>query len=170
MLAQIGDLLRASLDSEVTAEVTLSQELALTEGYLAIEQTRLGERLKIDIVVPLETRDALVPSMLLQPLVENAVRYGVASLIEGGRISIKSALDAGRLRIVIKNSGRRGQREQKKNGNGIGLGNTADRLKTLYGSDFEFSLVRPEAGGCEVVLELPLRRSRKLQEAVPCAF
>ena len=102
--------------------------------------------------------------------VENAVRYGVASLIEGGRISIKSALDAGRLRIVIKNSGRRGQREQKKNGNGIGLGNTADRLKTLYGSDFEFSLVRPEAGGCEVVLELPLRRSRKLQEAVPCAF
>ena len=102
--------------------------------------------------------------------VENAVRYGVASLIEGGKISIKSALDAGRLRIVIKNSGRRGQREQKKNRNGIGLGNTADRLKSLYGSDFEFSLLRPEAGGCEVVLELPLRRSRKLQEAVPCAF
>ena len=95
MLAQIGDLLRASLDSEVTAEVTLSQELALTEGYLAIEQTRLGERLKIDMVVPLETRDALVPSMLLQPLVENAVRYGVAPLIEGGRIAIKSALHAG---------------------------------------------------------------------------
>ncbi len=170
MLAQIGDLLRASLDSEVTAEVTLSQELALTEGYLAIEQTRLGERLKIDVVVPLETLDALVPSMLLQPLVENAVRYGVAPLIEGGWIAIKCALDADRLRIVIGNSGRRGQGEQKKNGNGIGLGNTADRLKTLYGTDFEFSLVRPEAGGCEVVLELPLRRARSLQEAVPCAF
>src|SRR6202007_769209 len=76
MLAQIGDLLRTSLDSEVTAEVALSQELAFTEGYLAIEQTRLGERLSIDIAVPLETRDALVPHMLLQPLVENAVRYG----------------------------------------------------------------------------------------------
>jgi two-component system LytT family sensor kinase len=170
MLAQIGDLLRISLDSEVTAEVALSQELALTEGYLAIEQTRLGERLRIDMAVPLETRDALVPSMLLQPLVENAVRYGVAPLVEGGWIAIKSALDADRLRIVIGNSGRRGEGEQKRNGNGIGLGNTAERLKTLYGTNFEFSLGWPEAGGCEVVLELPLRRARTLQEESPCAF
>ncbi len=168
MLAQIGDLLRTSLDSEVTAEVTLSQELAFTEGYLAIEQTRLGERLRIDMAVPLETRDALVPSMLLQPLVENAVRYGVAPLVEGGRIGIKSALHADRLRIVIGNSGRRGEGEQRKNG--IGLGNTAERLKTLYGTDFEFSLGWPETGGCEVVLELPLRWARSLQEASPCAL
>ena len=170
MLAQIGDLLRTSLDSEVTAEVTLSQELAFTEGYLAIEQTRLGDRLRIDMAVPFETRDALVPSMLLQPLVENAVRYGVAPLIEGGWIAIKSALDADRLRIVIGNSGRRGEGEQKKNGNGIGLGNTAERLKTLYGTNFEFSLGWPEAGGCEVVLEMPLRRALDLQEVSPCAL
>ena len=170
MLAQIGDLLRTSLDSEVTAEVTLSQELAFTEGYLAIEQTRLGERLKIDMAVPLETRNVLVPSMLLQPLVENAIRYGVAPLIEGGWIAIKSALNAGRLRIVIGNSGHRGGGEQKKNGNGIGLGNTAERLKTLYGPDFEFTLVWPRAGGCEVVLELPLRRPRELREASLCVL
>ena len=170
MLAQIGDLLRTSLDSEVTAEVTLSQELAFTEGYLAIEQTRLGERLKIDMAVSMETRDALVPNMLLQPLVENAVRYGVAPLVEGGRIAIKSVLHADRLRIVIENSGRRGEGEQKKNGNGIGLGNTAERLKTLYGTNFEFSLGWPEGGGCEVVLELPLRRALNLQEASPCAL
>jgi two-component system, LytTR family, sensor kinase len=168
MLAQIGDLLRTSLDSEVTAEVTLSQELAFTEGYLAIEQTRLGKRLRIDIAVPLETRDALVPNMLLQPLVENAVRYGVAPLIEGGWIAIKSALHADRLRIVVGNSGREG--EQKKNGNGIGLVNTAERLKTLYGANFKFSLRWPEAGGCEVVLELPLRRTRSLLEASACAL
>jgi len=170
MLAQIGDLLRTSLDSEVTAEVTLSQELAFTEGYLAIEQTRLGDRLKIDMAVPLETRDALVPSMLLQPLVENAVRYGVAPLVEGGRVAIESALHANRLRIVIGNSGSRGEGEQEKHGNGIGLGNTAERLKTLYGTNFEFSLGWPEAGGCEVVLELPLRRARNLQEASPCGL
>jgi two-component sensor histidine kinase len=170
MLAQIGDLLRTSLDSEVTAEVALSQELAFTEGYLAIEQTRLGERLQIDMAVPLETRDALVPNMLLQPLVENAVRYGVASLVEGGRIAIKSAVHADRLRIVIVNSGRRGEGEQNKNGNGIGLGNTEERLKTLYGTDFVFSLGWPEAGGCEVVLELPLRRVRNLQEASLCGL
>jgi hypothetical protein len=164
MLAQIGDLLRTSLDSEVTAEVTLSQELAFTEGYLAIEQTRLGKRLKIDLSVPMDTRDALVPSMLLQPLIENGVRYGVAPLIEGGRIAIRSAVHDNRLRIVVENSGRRDEGEQKKNGNGIGLGNTAERLKTLYGTDFEFSLAWPEAGGCEVVLELPLRRAMSLQE------
>src|SRR5580658_6388416 len=168
MLAQIGDLLRTSLDSEVTAEVTLSQELAFTEGYLAIEQTRLGERLRIDIAVPLETRDALVPNMLLQPLIENAVRYGVAPLIEGGWIAINSTLHDDRLRIVIGNSGRRGEGEQKKNGSGIGLGNTAERLRTLYGTDCKFSLAWPEAGGCEVVLELPLRRARTLQEASLC--
>lgn len=170
MLAQIGDLLRTSLDSEVAAEVTLSQELAFTEGYLAIEQTRLGKRLSVDITVPLEARNALVPSMLLQPLVENAVRYGVAPWIEGGRIAIRSVVDAGRLRIVIANSGRRGEGGQKKNGNGIGLGNTAERLKTLYGADFEFSLGWPEAGGCEVVLELPLRKTETLPEASPCAL
>src|SRR5271170_5033827 len=151
MLAQIGDLLRSSLDSEVTAEVALGQELVFTEGYLAIEQTRLGDRLKFDIVIPMETRDALVPSMLLQPLVENAVRYGVAPLIEGGWITINSALHDNRLRIVVVNSGRRGEGEQTKNGNGIGLGNTAARLKSMYGTDYEFSLGWPEAGGCEVV-------------------
>jgi two-component system, LytTR family, sensor kinase len=170
MLAQIGDLLRTSLDSEVTAEVALAQELVFTEGYLAIEQTRLGDRLKFDMEIASETRDALVPSMLLQPLVENAVRYGVAPLIEGGWITIYSALHANRLRIVVVNSGRRGEGEQKKNGNGIGLGNTAERLKSMYGTNFEFSLGWPETGGCEVVLELPLRLASNLQEASPCAF
>jgi two-component system, LytTR family, sensor kinase len=170
MLAQIGDLLRTSLDFEVAAEVMLSQELAFTEGYLAIEQTRLGERLRIDMRVPWETRDALVPNMLLQPLVENAVRYGVAPLVEGGWIAIKSALHAERLRIVIGNSGPRGEGEQKKYGNGIGLKNTTERLKTLYGADFEFSLAWPEAGGCEVVLELPLRRACSLEEISPCVL
>jgi two-component system, LytTR family, sensor kinase len=170
MLAQIGDLLRTSLDSEVTAEVTLAQELAFTEGYLAIEQTRLGDRLKIDLFVPWDARDALVPNMLLQPLVENAVRYGVAPLIDGGSIAIRGALHDDRLRIVIRNSGQPGEGDQKRYGNGIGLGHTVERLKTLYGEDFQFSLAWPEAGGCEVSLELPLRRARNLQEALPCAL
>jgi LytS/YehU family sensor histidine kinase len=108
--------------------------------------------------------------MLLQPLVENAVRYGVAPLVEGGWIAIKSAQHADRLRIVIVNSGRRGEGQQGRNGNGIGLGNTEERLRTLYGSDFVFSLAWPEAGGCEVVLELPLRRDLNLQEASLCGL
>src|SRR5580698_4045867 len=147
MLAQIGDLLRTSLDSEVTLEVALAQELVFTEGYLAIEQTRLGNRLKFDLVIPMETRDALVPSMLLQPLVENAVRYGVAPLVEGGWIRIKCTLHSDWLRIVIGNSGPRSDGGQKRIGNGIGLGNTAERLETLYGENFEFSLEWPDEGG-----------------------
>jgi hypothetical protein len=87
MLAQIGELLRTSLDSEVTPEVALFQEMAFTEQYLAIEQTRLGERLRVDLAVAAETLDALVPSMLLQPLVENAVRHGVVPLVAGGQSS-----------------------------------------------------------------------------------
>jgi two-component system, LytTR family, sensor kinase len=144
--------------------------LVFTEGYLAIEQTRLGDRLRFDMVIPMETRNALVPSMLLQPLVENAVRHGVAPLIEGGWIAIKSALHANRLRISVVNSGCRGEGEKKKHGMGIGLGNTAERLKSLYGTDFEFSLRWPEAGGCEVMLELPLRRAANLPEASTCEF
>jgi len=167
MLAQIGELLRSTLENEVVPEVALSQEIAFTERYLAIEQTRLGERLHVDLAIPHETLDALVPSMLLQPLVENAVRHGVAQLVEGGTITIESGLHVGRLRVVIRNSGRRGV--PKENGNGIGLSNTIERLETLYGADHNFSLEWPEAGGCEVTVELPFRRAVQTQEALACA-
>jgi two-component system, LytTR family, sensor kinase len=169
MLAQIGDLLRTSLESEVITEIALSQEMAFTEQYLAIEQTRLGERLQFEMLIPSETLDALVPSLLLQPLVENAVRYGVAPLVQGGKIAIESALHDDRLRIVIGNSGRRDAEKQKENGNGIGLSNTAERLKTLYGTNHTFSLRWPEEGGCEVTVELPFRRIAHLQEVLSCA-
>jgi two-component system, LytTR family, sensor kinase len=169
MLAQIGELLRTSLENEVMPEATLSQEMAFTERYLAIEQTRLGERLRVALTIPPETLDAQVPSMLLQPLVENAVRHGVARLVEGGTVALESGLHAGRLRIVICNSGRRGAKRQSENGNGIGLSNTAERLKTLYGKDHHLSVEWPEAGGCEVTVELPFRTAAKSQEALACA-
>jgi two-component system LytT family sensor kinase len=169
MLAQIGDLLRTSLDNEVMLEVALSQEIAFTKQYLAIEQTRLGDRLQVDLAIPSETLDALVPSMLLQPLVENAVRHGIARLIEGGRIAIAADLHAGQLRIVIRNSGPQGDGRQPENGNGIGLRNTAERLQTLYGTHHKFSLGWPQEGGCEVTLELPFRKAPQPQEAFACA-
>jgi len=168
MLAQIGDLLRSSLDSEIKTEVALSQEIQFTEMYLAIEQTRLGERLTYELTVPVETRDALVPSMLLQPLVENAVRYGVTPLVEGGWIGISSVLESDRLRIVIGNSGRRREGGQRNNGNGVGLRNTVERLKTLYGANHKVLLEWPESGGCQVTVELPFRRSEGREEAASC--
>ncbi len=105
MLAQIGEFLRTILDHDAVLETPLSQEIAFTEQYLAIEQTRLGGRLRIDVTISPETLDALVPSMLLQPLVENAVRHGVAPLVEGGTIRIQSKLHGAQLQISVQNSG-----------------------------------------------------------------
>jgi two-component system, LytTR family, sensor kinase len=170
MLAQIGELLRSSLDSKVIPEVALSQEMAFTERYLAIEQTRMGERLQVDLAISSETLDALVPSMLLQPLIENAVRHGVVPMVEGGRIAIESALHQDRMRIVIRNSGPRRAEKQWKDGNGIGLSNTVERLQALYGMNHKFLLEWPEAGGCQVTVELPFRRAAYTQEALPCAL
>jgi two-component system, LytTR family, sensor kinase len=165
MLAQISDLLRTSLDDKVKPEIALSEELAFTEQYIAIEQTRLGDRLRVEFAIHLETLNALVPSMLLQPLVENAVRHGVAPQVEGGRITIQSDFHDDWLRVVISNSGRRESERQASGGNGIGQSNTAARLETLYGSNYKFWMEWPEAGGCRVTVELPFRPTAREQEA-----
>jgi two-component system, LytTR family, sensor kinase len=191
MLAQIGDLLRATLDHDALPETPLAQELAFVDQYLAIEQTRLGSRLRIEREISPDTLDAIVPGMLLQPLVENAVRHGIAPMIEGGTIRIESRLRADRLLISVCNSGpRRKDGIESSNGSngrlfdgksssgngsyangkarGIGLKNTQERLRTLYGSDHQFTLRWPEAGGCEATIEFPLRKVPQPVEAV-CA-
>ncbi|MGA3158224.1 MAG: histidine kinase [Steroidobacteraceae bacterium] len=168
MLAQIGEFLRTSLDNKVVSEVTLFQEMAFTERYLAIEQTRMGERLQVNWAISSETLDGLVPSMLLQPLVENAVRHGVVPIVEGGRIAIESGLHRDRMRIVIRNSGPRSADKQTENGKGIGLNNTRERLLTQYGVNHTFLVEWPEVGGCQVTVELPFERAADIQEALPC--
>jgi hypothetical protein len=161
MLAQIGEFLRTILDNEAVPETPLSQEIAFAEQYLAIEQTRLGPRLRVEVAISPETFDALVPSMLLQPLIENAVRHGIASLVEGGTIRIESKLQGAQLQIRVQNSGPVSSGLVAPNGaaNGIGISNTAERLKTLYAAEHKFVLQWPEAGGCEVTVELPFRKS-----------
>lgn len=170
MLAQIGELLRTTLDSDASAEIPLSRELAFVEQYLAIEQTRLGDRLRVTTAISRDTLDAVVPSMLLQPLVENAVRHGVAPLMEGGTIAIESRNHGDHLLMTIKNSGPRTNGNVGQNGisKGIGLANTAERLKTLYGDNQRFSLQSQQAGGYEVTIEIPFRKAVPAIEAV-CA-
>jgi two-component system, LytTR family, sensor kinase len=175
MLAQIGELLRTTLDNDASAQVPLSQELAFVEQYLAIEQTRLGDRLRVSTAISRDTLDAVVPSMLLQPLVENAVRHGVAPLIEGGTIAIASLNRDGRLLMTIKNSGPRTNGLLSGHGpqnggisKGIGLANTAERLKTLYGDDQRFSCGSPEEGGYEVTVEIPFRKDVRAPEGAVC--
>lgn len=158
MLSQIGDFLRTSLNDQAALEAPLSEEMAFTEQYIAIEKTRLGDRLQVELTISPETLDAMVPGMLLQPLVENAVRHGVASIAEGGEIAIESQRREGRLRITVRNSGRRGPGENRERENGIGKRNISERLQTLYGNDHQFWLEWPESGGCVVNVELPMRR------------
>jgi len=177
MLSQIGELLRTSLNGEVVSEVPLAQEIAFTERYLAIEQTRLGRRLRVEMSIAPETLDAMVPSMLLQPLVENAVHHGIAPRLEGGTIRIQSDVQRDRLRIVIRNTGAACEQVALKDlsDSGIGLSNTAERLKTLYTGDYAFDLQWPVDGGCEVVVQIPFRlaasepRELSAQEVVACA-
>jgi two-component system, LytTR family, sensor kinase len=172
MLAQIGELLRTTLDNDAAAEIPLSQELIFVEQYLAIEQTRLGDRLHVNTAISRETLDAVVPSMLLQPLVENAVRHGVAPMIGGGSIAIESTSRGDRLLMRIRNSGPRTSRnscEPILPSKGIGLANTAERLKTLFGDDQRFSLRCPEAGGYEVTIDIPFRKAVIATEETVCA-
>jgi two-component system LytT family sensor kinase len=94
MLAQIAEFLRITLDTEVFTEVPLAREMLLTKRYLAIEQIRFQDRLRVDLLASAETLEALVPSLLLQPLVENAIRHGIAHLVDGGTIAVRSELRA----------------------------------------------------------------------------
>ncbi len=158
MLSQIGDFLRTSLTNQAGLEAPLSQEMAFTEQYIAIEKTRLGERLEVKSTISPDTLDAMVPGMLLQPLVENAVRHGVACVAEGGKVSIESGIHEGRLRLIVSNSGCQASAKHREGENGIGKRNISERLQTLYGNDHQFRLEWPECGGCVVTVELPIRK------------
>jgi two-component system, LytTR family, sensor kinase len=156
MLSQIAEFLRMIFDSDARPETSLANELAYAEQYLAIEQTRLGKRLRIEKAIAPQSLEALVPTMLLQPLVENAVRHGVAPMVEGGLIRVTSAIGDSRLRLSIWNSFLAEQTLRTANvGPGIGLSNTKARLKTLYGADYVF-VSQPNASGWETIIEVPL--------------
>jgi two-component system LytT family sensor kinase len=172
MLAQIGELLRTTLDSNALPEVPLSQEMAFIDQYLAIEQTRLGNRLRIETRISPDSFDAAVPNMLLQPLVENAVRHGIAPAVGGGTLEIESAIEDYRLRITIKNSAAGITNVSSQNGKtskGIGLANTAERLKVLYGDDHRLEFQSSGESDWQVTVEIPLQRIASSPEENLCA-
>jgi signal transduction histidine kinase len=163
-LAGWSDLLRVVLDGSHDDEVPLRKEVDFARRYLAIEQVRFADRLQVEVQVPPEVEDALVPNLLLQPIVENAVRHGIARRPGAGRILIEAASGEGRLYIRVTDDGP-GPREGT-NGMGVGLGNTRERLAELYGADQRLELKPGDGGGAVVELELPLRIGTAADEGV----
>ncbi len=171
MLAQISKLLRVLLDGPVAAEIALSQELDFAKQYLAIEQSRLGEQLQVFYQIASESLDAAVPSMLLQPLLENAVRHGVGRQPQG-EIAIRTAVKGDRLHLIVRNSGASRSTDSAlvRNGRGVGLANTTERLKRRYGSEGELTIQWPEDGGCEIMIRLPFSKIADRVEETSCAL
>lgn len=161
MLGDLSELLRRSLDSMEEQEITLAQELEFIGAYLRIEQKRFGERLRLEQSVPDELMKVLVPALILQPLVENAIRHGIEPQRDRGLISIEAKQEDKHLHLIVRDNGRglsladpagAGRGSERR---GIGLANTQARLQGLYGHDQSFSFGRAEPQGCQVDIHLP---------------
>lgn len=157
MLATLGDLLRTTLEDDHSHEVSLAEELATTTLYLDIEKARLGERLILDVRAGPDVLRARVPSLLIQPLVENAVRHGIARLREPGHIELRVARDGDTLNIVIRNDGPPAAGREAERPGAIGLNNVRERLLRLYGDAQRVEMAIAANGGCRVDIALPFR-------------
>jgi sensor histidine kinase YesM len=163
MIARLGDLLRSTLENANRQEVPLQQELDFIQPYLEIEQARLGPRLSVTMDIDPAAEDAQVPNLILQPLVENAIRHGIAPRVEPGRIEIKARREQGRLTLQIRDDGPGlGGGPQKPFKEGVGLANTRARLQQLYGADHRFELCNGHGCGLQVTIVIPFRDSSGL--------
>jgi two-component system, LytTR family, sensor kinase len=155
-VARLSEFLRYTLDQDPMKKVTLRQELEALDLYLGTERLRFGERLRLEYAVDEPAMAALVPSLLLQPLLENSLKYAVSSREQGGRVRIQGRRDADWLELSVTDDGP-GLREGAPGGErrGVGLRNTAERLSVLYGERCEFSVSNAHPG-LRVNMRLPL--------------
>ncbi len=161
VIRQLGELLRMSLKSGDRQTIPLAEEIAFVEAYLGVERARFGERLGVDFQIDEQLRDVPVPALILQPLVENAVRHGVSRNPEGGRVRIEAAAHNDRLRLRVCDDGPGMAQPIAEDGTaGVGLRNTRARLTALYGDDHLFSMKAAEPRGVQVTIELPREATR----------
>jgi signal transduction histidine kinase len=157
MVTRLSSFLRHSLDNDPMQKVTLEQELAALKLYLDIEKVRFEERLTLELDIQKEAADALIPSLLLQPLVENAIKYGIARSEEGGHLRIAARVFAGDLLLELSDDGPGVALVdgQIPTANGVGLRNTRERLAELYGSRHSFHLSTTDPHGLTVNIRIP---------------
>jgi two-component system LytT family sensor kinase len=156
MIEHLGDLLRFSLENSEAQETTLAAELSVLDHYLAIQRVRFEDHLKLRIEIAPETLSAAVPSLILQPLVENAIRHGVAQQTKPVSLTIQAARDNGHLRLQISDDGAGlAAGWDWETHAGVGLTNTKQRLEQLYPAAYRFTVSNAEGGGVTVELILP---------------
>jgi LytS/YehU family sensor histidine kinase len=159
MLTQLSELLRRTFETEGVQRLPLAEEVQFLQTYLAIQQTRHGSRLRVDLDVPAACEYALVPTLILQPIVENAIRHGFSVTPGPGTIVIRAAIDRRRLHIDVMDDGP-GPPEPIRDG--YGLRNTRSRLRALYGDNAALAIARRREGGTLARLDLPLERTYEL--------
>jgi signal transduction histidine kinase len=157
MITGLSDLLRLTLDLGPTQEISLDAELELLRRYLDIQQARFGDRLRVTIQVEDGAWIAWVPVLLLQPLVENAIRHGLAEHVSAGRIEIVASRQGSRLVITVTDDGPGPATAAASGRQQVGLGNTRARLEALYGSHQRLELTHAVPRGARVSLEIPFR-------------
>jgi two-component system LytT family sensor kinase len=155
MIARLSELLRLSIDLEATHEVPLARELEILDCYLDIQKMRFQERLRVGRDIEPATRDSLVPTLILQPLVENAIRHGLAQREAGGRIDIVARRTGDQLVVTIRDDGPGLPADFAIGSRGVGLANTRARLDRLYGARHRFELRNELTGGLTVVVTVP---------------
>lgn len=157
MIEHLSSFLRATLRSSSSHEVPLREEIAFLDSYLAIMKARFEERLCVDVSLPADVRETLVPHLLLQPVVENSIAYSLRDHAKRAEIRIAAARDGDRLRLTIDDNGPGLRDDAVPSGNGIGLANTMARLQTMYGDRQHLSLANREEGGLRLTIEIPWR-------------
>lgn len=152
MIARLGDLLRHTLDDGGEQEITLAREIEMLRQYLEIMEVRFQGKLEVEIDADASLDDALVPNLVLQPLVENAFRHGLALVQSTGRVAVRAVRDNGDLVLTVRDNGRGPAWEMRE---GVGLTNTRARLTQLYGPRHALALTAADGGGALVEVRLP---------------
>lgn len=164
MLSRLSSFLRHTLVNEVHSRVTLAQEVETLHLYLDIEKMRFEERLRPHFEIDPAVRDALLPSLLLQPLVENAIKYAVTPMESGADISVIAGMEGQRVRITVSDTGpgMNGPVDKSTKSTGVGLGNIQERLNQAYGEDHEFEIVSSAGSGFSVIIAIPFETREQI--------
>jgi sensor histidine kinase YesM len=157
MITQLGDLFRIALKVDKAQKVSLAEELEFLKAFLQIHQTLMGKRLRVRWEIEPDALSALVPNLILQPLVENSIRHGLAPLEQGGRIEVRAGLQDERLVMQVRDSGLGVSSRRVQDSAGVGLANTEARLKNLYGAAHRFEIAALPGEGTVVKIELPFQ-------------